>query len=616
MVSYLKESFLQPCQMDEDKNYIRFKNYFDLIAQVHSVVETKRGFKYLRVWRTMQLGVSESEKSNENTMFYVTPEIFKSYIVKPDSRIGHAVEHYGKHYLLEIAVYGNHQNVLQTLNSGDFVVVKNIHATQKSVYGNLTTTLDLHEDGTRFNRGIYLVPNNCNDPQFRLYQKTCRRMLELFTDKENFKEFEIERRTSVNHPHVELMNRNLPRVNIEEKPSEVVEETVPAESSSADPEDTMCAKPYSKIEIGSSIAVDYFIKRSKRPYHFLTHAHTDHTRGLDLTAGRPVYCSPQTALILPKIMGVDPKHILDGTICPLELMRPHRFEGFQVTLLDANHCPGSVMFLFEGYLIEEFAGGPVLCTGDFRADKTFMNRLDGPLNFLSEFRLARIYLDNTYFKLDLEFPTRKSAQKKLIKEIKAKRDKNIFIPLHRLGRESLLEETSRILKEPIIIYKEKLEIAELLNHFKKKIETRKSNRKIEVVKKEHNILKLVLHSGEGVTIFSFRIPVSENSVIIDLSALHHLVGTRVATDEKREIIRISYSDHSSRTEILEFLKELSFESIYPASKEFTKNEMKTMLEAGKEFKLEDLDKHLSVPDFRKKRSNAIEDNVFCKSPDI
>ena len=109
---------------------------------------------------------------------------------------------------------------------------------------------------------------------------------------------------------------------------------------------------------------------------------------------------------------VDPKHILDGTICPLELMRPHRFEGFQVTLLDANHCPGSVMFLFEGYLIEEFAGGPVLCTGDFRADKTFMNRLDGPLNFLSEFRLARIYLDNTYFKLDLEFPTRKSAQKK------------------------------------------------------------------------------------------------------------------------------------------------------------------------------------------------------------
>ena len=59
MVSYLKESFLQPCQMDEDKKYIRFKNYFDLIAQVHSVVETKRGFKYLRVWRAMQLGAAE-----------------------------------------------------------------------------------------------------------------------------------------------------------------------------------------------------------------------------------------------------------------------------------------------------------------------------------------------------------------------------------------------------------------------------------------------------------------------------------------------------------------------------------------------------------------------------
>ena len=34
--------------------------------------------------------------------------------------------------------------------------------------------------------------------------------------------------------------------------------------------------------------------------------------------------------------------------------------GITVTVLDANHCPGSAMFLFQGYF------GSVLYTGDFR----------------------------------------------------------------------------------------------------------------------------------------------------------------------------------------------------------------------------------------------------------
>lgn len=43
-------------------------------------------------------------------------------------------------------------------------------------------------------------------------------------------------------------------------------------------------------------------------------------------------------------------------------------DGFSVMLLDANHIPGSVMFLFEG---DRISNGRILFTGDFRADARF-----------------------------------------------------------------------------------------------------------------------------------------------------------------------------------------------------------------------------------------------------
>ncbi|VDN32793.1 unnamed protein product [Gongylonema pulchrum] len=58
--------------------------------------------------------------------------------------------------------------------------------------------------------------------------------------------------------------------------------------------------------------------------------------------------------------GVEP-----GLIHPLQLNIWHQMDGFRVMLLDANHIPDSVMFVFEG---ERISMGRVLFTGDFRAD--------------------------------------------------------------------------------------------------------------------------------------------------------------------------------------------------------------------------------------------------------
>ena len=57
--------------------------------------------------------------------------------------------------------------------------------------------------------------------------------------------------------------------------------------------------------------------------------------------------------------------------------------SFAVTPMDANHCPGSVCLLFEGYF------GRFLCTGDFRFRRGLFDGHD-------VVDVGRLYLDDTY----------------------------------------------------------------------------------------------------------------------------------------------------------------------------------------------------------------------------
>ncbi|XP_074781934.1 5' exonuclease Apollo [Athene noctua] len=106
---------------------------------------------------------------------------------------------------------------------------------------------------------------------------------------------------------------------------------------------------------GTPIAVDFWSVRRAggARLFFLSHMHSDHTVGLSSTWSRPLYCSPLTARLLPRRLQVPSRWIR-----PLEVGQSHVLgEEVTVTLLDSNHCPGSVMFLFEG------AFGTILYTG-------------------------------------------------------------------------------------------------------------------------------------------------------------------------------------------------------------------------------------------------------------
>lgn len=115
------------------------------------------------------------------------------------------------------------------------------------------------------------------------------------------------------------------------------------------------------------IAIDFFRTGPGRPPPlacFLSHVHSDHLAGLDLLRSPFVYCSAATRAILLELQKranrVDCanglleapirtyKH-LKTVLRPIPLETPTLLElqpgnDIRVTLFDANHCPGAVMF--------------------------------------------------------------------------------------------------------------------------------------------------------------------------------------------------------------------------------------------------------------------------------
>ncbi|KAI0138993.1 beta-lactamase-like protein [Hypoxylon sp. NC0597] len=140
------------------------------------------------------------------------------------------------------------------------------------------------------------------------------------------------------------------------------------------------------------IRVDFFRGFDRQPplACFLSHVHSDHLAGLDRLRSPFVYCSAATREILLRLekypcrlnyaKGIfeDPrmqtyKH-LAKVLKPIPLDTPTVVElepgkNIQVTLLDANHCAGAVMFLFEGN------GKAVLYTGDIRSEPWWVNSI-------------------------------------------------------------------------------------------------------------------------------------------------------------------------------------------------------------------------------------------------
>ncbi|KAM9244549.1 homeodomain-interacting protein kinase 1 isoform 1-T1 [Dugong dugon] len=204
------------------------------------------------------------------------------------------------------------------------------------------------------------------------------------------------------------------------------------------------------------IAVDFWSLRragSARLF-FLSHIHSDHTVGLSSTWARPLYCSPVTAHLLHRRLQVSKQWIRalevgESHVLPLDEIGK---ETMTVTLIDANHCPGSVMFLFEGYF------GTILYTGDFRYTPSMLKE---PALRLGK-QIHTLYLDNTNCNPALILPSQQEATRQIIKLIRKYPQHNIKIGLYSLGKESLLEQLALEFRTWVVLSPRRLELVQLL----------------------------------------------------------------------------------------------------------------------------------------------------------
>ncbi len=204
------------------------------------------------------------------------------------------------------------------------------------------------------------------------------------------------------------------------------------------------------VEEFPEIRIDYFrtiAGRTPPLAGFLSHVHSDHLLGLESLKAPFIYCSWATRQLLLRlekyphrmnfakgILESRKQHYrhLRNLLKPIPLNAPTEIELcpgkiIQVTLLDANHCAGAVMFLIED------SAKAILYTGDIRSEPWFVNALiRNPvvIPYSHGHRmLDKIYLDTTFAsKADpnRNFPTKADGLKELLDKVMMYPKETIF----------------------------------------------------------------------------------------------------------------------------------------------------------------------------------------------
>ncbi|XP_047134909.1 DNA cross-link repair 1A protein isoform X1 [Hydra vulgaris] len=208
---------------------------------------------------------------------------------------------------------------------------------------------------------------------------------------------------------------------------------------------------YKKIFV-ASISVDAFsygeIPGCK--YYLLSHFHSDHYKGLSKKFSGKVYCSKITANLV-----ISQLHVCQDNVVVLPMNQLIRLGDVHLTLLDANHCPGSVMFLFE------FNNKRILHVGDFRVHEDMLRN-----EKLCKIPINELYLDTTYCDPTYIFPPQNEIIDFVVKTARSFLQKNtktlIVCGTYTIGKERVFYSLANELCLKIGVTKEKMKILKCL----------------------------------------------------------------------------------------------------------------------------------------------------------
>ncbi|XP_047968416.1 5' exonuclease Apollo-like [Salvia hispanica] len=324
------------------------------------------------------------------------------------------------------------------------------------------------------------------------------------------------------------------------------------------------------------ISVDRWAAGSQA--YFLTHLHADHTAGLSGAWRRgPLFCSRLTAKLIPcKFPGFDVSllRIVEiGTWHSLSLTSPssRSIVEFLFKAIDAQHCPGSVMYLFRG------ESGCTLHTGDFRWESNSLGTENGRavlLDALKDQTLDTLYLDNTYCNPQYSFPSREVASKQIVDIIMSHPNDEVVIAIDSLGKEDLLLYISQALNMKIWVWPERLQIMHLLG-FHENFTTQTSLTRIRAIPrysfKTDTLNKLNEFRGPTIGIMPSGIPwavATKDGNTVGASASHvnekecskntescsEIHGLGGNSGNTTKYYEVHYSDHSCYSEIQEFIE--------------------------------------------------------------